>query len=101
MCHLPFRQLLRDVSALTSEQMSYALHPNTHIDFLLYNRVSKQPILGIETDGYYYHMFGTPQSVRDELKNQIFAAYGISLLRLSTTGTCEPERVVAKLREIM
>lgn len=97
-CHQPLRQLLRNVSMLSEEERTYALHPNTHIDFLLYNRVSKQPVLAIETDGYQHHKSGTTQSVRDEKKNRILATYGIPLLRLSTIGTNERERVENALK---
>ena len=99
-CHQPLRQLLRDVSILSEEERSYVLHPNTHIDFLLYNRVSKQPVLAIETDGYQHHKSGTAQSTRDEKKNHILATYGIPLLRLSTIGTNERERVEKALKGI-
>ena len=99
-CHQPLRQLLRDVSLLSDDERTYALHPKTHIDFLLYNRVSKQPVLAIETDGYQHHKSGTEQSVRDEKKNRILATYGIPLLRLSTIGTNERERVENALRSI-
>ena len=99
-CHQPLRQLLRDVSILSEEEKSYVLHPNTHIDFLLYNRVSKQPVLAIETDGYQHHKSGTEQYARDEKKNHILATYGIPLLRLSTIGTNERERVENALRSI-
>lgn len=99
-CHQPLRQLLRDVSILSEEERSYALHPNTHIDFLLYNRVSKQPVLAIETDGYQHHKSGTEQSARDEKKNHILAIYGIPLLRLSTIGVDEQKQVEARLKEI-
>ena len=99
-CHQPLRQLLRDVSILSEEERSYVLHPNTHIDFILYNRVSKQPVLAIETDGYQHHKSGTAQSTRDEKKNHILATYGIPLLRLSTIGTNERERVEKALKGI-
>ena len=99
-CHQPLRQLLRDVSILSEEERSYALHPNTHIDFLLYNRVSKQPVLAIETDGYQHHKSGTAQSIRDEKKNHILATYGIPLLRLSTIGSNERQRVEKALTSI-
>ncbi len=97
-CHQPLRQLLRDVSLLSDDDRAYALHPKTHIDFLLYNRVSKQPVLAIETDGYAYHKTGTTQSVRDEKKNRILANYGIPLLRLSTIGSNERQQVEDALR---
>lgn len=96
-CHQPLRQLLRDVSQLDEEDRRYALHPATHIDFLLYNRVSKHPVLAIETDGYTYHKSGTLQSVRDDRKGRILEIYGIPLLRLSTIGSEEQKRVEEKL----
>ena len=99
-CHQPLRQLLRNVSMLSEEESAYALHPKTHIDFLLYNRVSKQPVLAIETDGYQHHKSGTAQSTRDEKKNHILATYGIPLLRLSTIGVDEQKQVEARLKEI-
>ena len=88
-CHQPLRQLLRNVSHLDYEDKKYAMHPATHIDFLIYNRVSKQPVLAIETDGYSYHKAGTRQSVRDNRKDRILEIYGIPLLRLSTIGSEE------------
>lgn len=97
-CHQPLRQLLRDVSLLSDDDKTYALHPKTHIDFLLYNRVSKQPILAIETDGYQHHKEGTIQSLRDVKKNRILATYGIPLLRLSTIGCNEYQQVVNALK---
>lgn len=99
-CHQPLRQLLRDVSLLNDEDKSYALHPATHIDFLLYNRVSKQPVLAIETDGYKYHKSGTRQSIRDSKKNRILKTYNIPLLRLSTIGSEEQKRVETYLARI-
>ena len=99
-CHQPLRQLLRDVLILSTEDRAYALHPKTHIDFLLYNRVSKQPVLAIETDGYQHHKSGTTQFARDEKKNRILATYGIPLLRLSTIGTNEREQVENALKRI-
>ena len=100
-CHQPLRQLLRDVSLLSDEDKTYALHPKTHIDFLLYNRVSKKPVLAIETDGYYHHKAGTEQSVRDEKKNRILSLYGIPLLRLSTIGSNERQQVEDALNQIV
>jgi len=96
-CHQSLRQLLRDVSQLDDGDKQYALHPATHIDFLIYNRVSKQPVLAIETDGYNYHKSGTAQSVRDNRKDRILEIYGIPLIRLSTIGSEEQKRVEEKL----
>jgi very-short-patch-repair endonuclease len=66
----------------------------THLDFLIYNRVSKKPILAIEVDGFHYHKKGTVQSERDKKKNHILELYGIPFLRFSTNGSGEKENLL-------
>lgn len=100
-CHLPLYMLIQDYSLLSEEESKYAANINTHIDFLIYNRVSKQPILAIETDGYTYHKSGTSQSERDVKKDHILKLYGIPLVRLSTIGSNEKKVIESKLNEIL
>lgn len=100
-CHLPLYMLIQDYSLLNAEESKYAANINTHIDFLIYNRVSKQPILAIETDGYMYHKSGTRQAERDVKKEHILELYGIPLVRLSTIGSNEKKVIVDKLCEVL
>lgn len=100
-CHLPLYMLIQDYSLLNAEESKYAANINTHIDFLIYNRVSKQPVLAIETDGYMYHKSGTRQAERDVKKDHILELYGIPLVRLSTIGSNEKRVVVDKLSEVL
>lgn len=100
-CHLPLYMLIQDYSLLNAEESKYAANINTHIDFLIYNRVSKQPVLAIETDGYTYHKSGTRQAERDVKKDHILELYGIPLVRLSTIGSNEKKVVVDKLSEVL
>lgn len=65
------------------------------------NHVTKKPVLAIETDGYNFHNGDTNQHLRDEMKDHVFKVYDISLLRLSTTGSNEKERIVAALSAIV
>ena len=97
-CHHPLRQLLRNTELLTEEEKRYALHINTHLDFLIYNQITKQPVLAIEVDGFRYHRNGTRQHERDLLKNSILRKYGIPLLRLPTNGSGEMKKVRAALQ---
>lgn len=99
-CHPMMRRIIRNVSLLPLSYKSYALHPNTHVDFLLYNRVGKKPILAIEVDGYSFHKSGTKQSHRDTMKDEILKLYGIPLLRLSTIGSDERKQIVDKLMSL-
>ena len=73
----------------------------THLDFLIYNRISKKPVLAIEVDGFHFHKKGTKQEERDEKKNHILELYGIPLLRFATNGSGEKEKLTAKLDTII
>ena len=96
-CHMPLSQLIRDWSKMTDNERKYARNPLTHLDFVLYNKISKKVLAAIEVDGYNYHKEGTKQADRDLLKNSIFEKYDVPLLRFSTTGSGEKER----LRELL
>ena len=92
-CHQKVRLLIRDYEKLTEEERRYATHPNTHVDFLIYNRITKAPVLAIEVDGFHYHKEGTRQAERDRMKDGIFDKYGIPLLRLPTNGSNEIQKI--------
>jgi len=100
-CHQPLNMLIRDSSKLNDEEYRYAMHSATHLDFLIYNRLSKKPVLSIEVDGFHYHKNGTLQSERDKKKDHILELYGIPLLRFATNASGEKEKLTVKLREVM
>lgn len=101
LCHQPLRQLIRDWMLLNDEERRYASNGATHLDFLIYNRVSKRPVLAVETDGYRFHKQGTRQSERDRMKDRILDRYGLPLLRLSTTGTDEEAKIHTQLTKLL
>lgn len=70
-CHQPLNMLIRGSKLLNDDEYKYAMNSATHLDFLIYNRISKKPILAIEVDGYHYHREGTRQAERDKMKNRI------------------------------
>lgn len=97
LCHMPLRLIIQDSSLMSPEELAYASNYNTHIDFLIISSISKKPLLGIETDGYSFHNNATEQHKRDELKNRILALYSIPLIRLSTKGSQEREKIIDML----
>lgn len=101
LCHQPLRQLIRNWTLLNDEERRYASNGATHLDFLIYNQVSKQPVLAVETDGYLFHKQGTRQSERDRMKDRILNRYGLPLLRLSTTGTDEEAKIHTQLTALL
>lgn len=99
-CHFPLNMLIKDPVLLDDQECRYAMNPATHLDFLIYNRIGKTPILAIEVDGYAYHKKDTLQAARDLLKDHIMELYKIPLLRLKTNGSGEKEKIIALLSKI-
>ena len=98
--HFPLRNIIRDFSKLDEQEQKYARHRSAHLDFLIYNKLGKEPVLAIEVDGFEYHKSGTEQAERDKKKDTILAKYGLPLLRFSTTGSGEKQKLIDKLNEI-
>lgn len=89
LCHFPLYMLIRNLELLNEKERGYIMNPATHIDFLIYNRISKKPVIAIEVDGYKYHQENTRQASRDIMKNHILELYEIPLLRFATNGSGE------------
>lgn len=88
-------------SLLQGREREYVTDLRTHVDFLIHNKVTMKPVLAIEVDGYAFHKTGTQQASRDRLKDQILEQNEIPLLRLSTVGSREKERIIQKLNELL
>ena len=90
---------MKDYEPLTEEERKYARNPLTHVDFLLFNQMDKQPVLAIEVDGTGFHEAGSKQAERDIKKNSILKKCAISLLRLRTDGSGEREKIRTALKK--
>ena len=100
-CHFPLNMLIRDYSRLNPEEARYVRNPHSHVDFLIYSRIDKKPLLAIEVDGYQYHRAGTEQWTRDRWKNNILEKYELPLLRFATNGSGERERLELAFQNIL
>ena len=96
--HVSLVNLVKNYTMLTEEETAYARNPLTHVDFLLFRRMDKSPLLAVEVDGTAFHTAGSVQAARDEKKNKIFEKCGIPLLRLRTDESGEKERIEQGLR---
>lgn len=99
-CHQPLNMLICDYSLLDAAEKDYAMNDRTHLDFLIYKKINKKPLLAIEVDGVKYHQVGGAQKERDIMKNNVLEKYNIPLLRLSTNGSGEKEKIMKKLELI-
>ena len=100
-CHFPLNMLIKNTELLNEQESIYVRNPATHLDFLIYSRIGKKPVLAIEVDGYEYHKANTAQASRDLQKDHIMELYGIPLLRFQTNGSREREKIVEKLDELI
>ena len=100
-CHFPLNMLVKDPKLLNEQECKYAMNPATHLDFLIYNRISKKPVLAIEVDGYQYHKEDTVQASRDLLKSHILELYKVPLLRFKTNGSGEKRKIIEMLETLV
>ena len=97
--HVPFRLLLGELKDLTPRETEFATNDWTHVDFLIFSKLSHRPNLVIEVDGFAFHN-NEKQKERDRLKDTILTKYGIPILRLSTVGSNEQNLIREKLLEL-
>ncbi|GHT29760.1 DNA helicase [Bacteroidia bacterium] len=93
------RDLVRNFESFTEEEIWF-IKNNSRIDFLLYNKIDKTPVLAIEVDGVSFHD-NELQQERDNKKNHILEIIGLPLLRLSTDGHNEEARIIENLSVAM
>lgn len=98
--HYSVRNLIKDLSKLNEQEQKYASNPWTHLDFLIYNKLGKCPVLAIEVDGFANHKDGTRQAERDRMKDKILEKYSLPILRFATNGSNEKLKLIKKLNEI-
>lgn len=93
------RDLIKEYDGFTEEEVSF-IKNNSRLDFLLYNKIDKSPILAIEVDGISFHE-NELQQKRDNKKNHILNLIDLPLLRLSTNGHNEEHRILESLYDAM
>ncbi|WP_032587026.1 AAA domain-containing protein [Bacteroides fragilis] len=93
LCHYPLSRLIGDWSLLSEEEKAFAESPFSHVDFLIYNSLTKQPLQTIEVDGWHFHRKSDVQKSRDVLKDQLLTKFGLCPHRISTTDTVNMEMI--------
>lgn len=101
LCHYPLSRLIADWDQLDDKEKAFAESPFSHVDFLLYNSLTKQPLRAIEVDGWHFHKESDAQQSRDALKDQIFTKIGLRLFRISTTDTVNQDTIKKSLLETL
>lgn len=85
---------------LDDAELKYIKH-NASVDFMIYYKLNKQPVMAIEVDGFKYHEDNEQQMIRDQKKNSIFEKYELPLLRCMTMESKEEARIKQALNSIL
>jgi len=100
LAYYPLSRLITDNSILSEEEKDFVRSPLSHIDFLLYNTVTKSPLLCVEIDGWRYHNTDV-QRRRDSLKDAILSKYNLPIERLSTTSVVNIDTLANTIQRVV
>lgn len=90
-CHYPLSRLITNFDGLETQEIAFISNSLSHVDFLIYNSITKKPLLAIEVDGWKYHNQSEVQQSRDKLKDNLLTKYGLKPYRISTTDAINVE----------
>jgi hypothetical protein len=92
--HTRLGKLVNVPDTFSDEERSYILHPWTHVDFLFYNKISKEKLFVLEVDGIRYHEQDKKQVEHDDIKNRVLQSNSIPVYRFKTNESNEMGRLM-------
>ncbi len=96
--HTRLGKLVKVPNTFSDEERRYILHPWTHVDFLFYNKVSKERLFVLEVDGIRYHEQNKKQTKHDHIKNRVLQSNNIPIFRFKTNESNEIQRLTEIIR---
>ena len=91
--HTRLGKLVTVPDTFSDEERKYILHPWTHVDFLFFNRLSKEKLFVLEVDGIRYHEQDKKQAEHDNIKNRVLQSHNIPIYRFKTNESNEKQRI--------
>jgi very-short-patch-repair endonuclease len=93
------RNCLKNIDNFNEEEKRY-INNGARVDFVIYDKMDKKPILFIEVDGFEYHKNNPKQLEKDNLKDNIAQKSGIDIIRFETGGKAyDEEKIISKIKE--
>lgn len=93
------KNLFHDLQPLAEEEIAYVNH-RASVDFVVYHKITRKPAFVIEVDGFASHENNPRQREKDRMKDHIFNVYELPILRLSTNGSGEEEKIRNMLEQV-
>ncbi len=91
--HVRLSKILHKFENLSTEELNYVKHPWTHVDFLFYNKVSKEKMFVLELDGIQFHEQNDKQLLHDKIKDKILNENDIVIYRFKTNEANEKSKL--------
>ena len=89
------RNCIKNIDNLNEEEKIY-INNGARIDFVIYDKMDKKPILFIEVDGFEFHKNNPKQQKKDLLKDNICKKCNINILRIQTWGRSNSEEEIIR-----
>lgn len=78
--HVPLKMIISDTSLLDDRERQFVKNRLTHVDFLIFSKITHQPALVVEVDGFAFHDKNEKQMERDSVKDSILGKYEIPIV---------------------
>ena len=98
--HTRLNKIVNIPDNFDDEEKKYILHPWTHVDFLLYNKVSKENLFVLEVDGIRFHEQDKKQTEHDDIKDRILEYNNIPIYRFKTNESNEKHRLIEAIKNV-
>ena len=98
--HVTLSNLVKDLMLFNEDEKKYINNKLTHVDFVIFNKISLKPVLCIEVDGTKYHDYSKVQINHDNIKTRVLEANGLRLLRLKTNMSNEEDTLRKILKKL-
>jgi len=92
--HTRLGSLVNVPDTFSTEERRYILHPSAHVDFLFYNKVSKEKLFVLEVDGIKYHEQDKKQTEHERIKDRVLQVNNIPIYRFKTNESNEKQRLI-------
>ena len=95
------RDLINDLEGLSEDEKRY-INNRASVDFVIFDKMDKKPILLIEVDGFAFHRNNEEQLKKDKMKNNIARKKNIPILRFETGEKAyDEQKIISEIRKVI
>lgn len=95
------RDLINDLEGLSEDEKRY-INNRASVDFVIFDKMDKKPILLIEVDGFVFHRNNEEQLKKDKMKNNIARKKNIPILRFETGEKAyDEQKIISEIRKVI